>query len=264
MCIRDRDEWFLGGRRRFLTVPIMAFTFRHCIRTYDHIILISPYSRRVARFRPQTRLYDVENAIDDRFFEVVREDFSPTVLVIGLLSELKNTLAVVRVAARLRRMVPEVRFHLLGPWRENNPAYRRSVEQFCREQDLGRTVRFFGHVPRETVAAELQEAACLFLPSFQENAPIVIAEAMAVGVPVVASRVGGIPWMVADGKTGLLFDPHRPDEMVQCLSRLLLDRPLCEQMGREARLQASRRFRAEGVAERTLRVYQQVIDDHRP
>lgn len=88
---------------------------------------------------------------------------------------------------------------------------------------------------------------------------MVIAEAMAAGVPVVASRVGGIPWMVEDGKTGYLFDPHRLDEMVDRLERLLMDGNWCRQMGQNARQVAEGRFRAEVVAQKTLKVYETAL-----
>jgi glycosyltransferase involved in cell wall biosynthesis len=108
--------------------------------------------------------------------------------------------------------------------------------------------------------SELARAACLFLPSFQETAPMVISEAMAAGLPVAASRICGIPWMVADGTTGHLFDPHDSARMTECLLRLLTDDDFRDRAGRQARLEANRRFRSDVIAQRTLEVYQLAID----
>lgn len=255
------DEWLNGGLRRYLTVPIMSLTFSRAVRTYDHIIMISPYSREVVRFASRTRLYDIDNPIEDRFFAVERKASAPTVLAIGLLSRLKNTMAIVRAAARLRRDIPGVRFRIAGPWRGKDPACRRSVEEFCRREGLDQTVRFLGPIGREQVLVELANAACLVLPSFQENAPMVVAEAMAAGVPVAASRVGALARMVEDGKTGFLFDPYRLDEMVDSLNTLLTDHDLRQAMGQAAHEVAARRYRAEAVAKRTLEVYNKAIEE---
>ena len=76
---------------------------------------------------------------------------------------------------------------------------------------------------RKETCRELAEACCLVLPSFQETLPVAIAEAMAAGVPVVASAVGGVPEMIEEGKSGYLVDPHRPDQIADRVLRILKD-----------------------------------------
>ncbi len=259
--INPRDEWVNGGPRRYLTWPILATTFARAVKTYPHVISISPYVRRAVRFAGHTVVHDVDNPVEDAFFEVSPDVSTPTVLTVGLLSKLKNTLGLVQVASRVRQRVPGVRFRIVGPWREGSQRYRRSVERFCERGGLHDTVHFVGRVDREAILSELAGASCLALPSFQENAPRVIAEAMAAGLPVAASSVGGIPWMVSEGKTGLLFDPNRPDQMVDALVRLLSDEALRSQMGQSARQEADRRFRADVVAGLVREVYQRAIED---
>jgi glycosyltransferase involved in cell wall biosynthesis len=74
--------------------------------------------------------------------------------------------------------------------------------------------------------AEIARSDMLVLPSFMEGLPIVLMEAMALGVPVVASRVAGIPELIEDGTGGLLFTPSRWDELAGCMERLLTERTL--------------------------------------
>lgn len=85
---------------------------------------------------------------------------------------------------------------------------------------------------------------------------------MAAGLPVLASPIGGIPWMIEEGKAGLLFDPRKQREMADCLIEVLRDPALCERMGQAAREKARRRFRPDVVARETLDVYQQAIDEY--
>ena len=89
-----------------------------------------------------------------------------------------------------------------------------------------------------------------------------IEEAMAAGVPVLASRVGGVEWMVEHERTGFLFDPYRPDELGQHLTRILTDECLRDRMGAAARDWASENYRLEGVVDRTMAVYERAIAEH--
>lgn len=260
--INPRDEWLSGGVRRFVTVPIMAMTFHRSIKAYDHVVLISPYPRQALCFGRDARLHEIDNPVDDEFFDVARAEQAPTVLTVGLLSALKNTRAVVETAARIRRAVPDVRFRIAGPWRAGSVGYRRAVERLREETDLRDTVPFLGSLSRQEILAELAGASCLLLPSFQENAPRVIAEAMAAGVPVAASKVGGIPWMVRDGETGRLFEPTNLNQMVEAVQGILTDDQQRARMGQAARREAERRFRPDAVAARIIDVYRQAIRDH--
>ena len=85
------------------------------------------------------------------------------------------------------------------------------------------SVRFAGLLPEEQTLVEIARSDLLVLPSFMEGLPIVLMEAMALGVPVVASRVAGIPELVEDGSTGLLFSPSDWDDLTAKMERLLTD-----------------------------------------
>jgi starch synthase len=96
---------------------------------------------------------------------------------------------------------------------------------------------------REEVQAVIQAADCLVCPSiWQEAAGLVNIEALACGVPVVASRVGGIPEIVEHGATGLLFAAGEPDELAAAIRRLMEDPDLVAKMGEAARTAAIARF----------------------
>lgn len=104
-------------------------------------------------------------------------------------------------------------------------------------------VRFTGHVNRDEVAELLRGARAAVVPSVSlENSPLGVLEAMAAGVPVVASAVGGVPELLNDGVEGLLVPPRDTDALAQALSRLASDQELATTMGRAGHERASRDF----------------------
>ena len=94
-------------------------------------------------------------------------------------------------------------------------------------------VRFAGRLGERDTLAAIAAADILVLPSFMEGLPIVLMEAMAMGTAVVASRVAGIPELVEDGKSGLLFTPSDWNELADCMRRLVADDALRDRRGRD-------------------------------
>ena len=100
-----------------------------------------------------------------------------------------------------------------------------------RARAAGVEAEFLGVVPHGQLPRHFRSADCFVLPSLSEGNPKALIEAMASGLPCAASARGGIPSMLEDGVTGLLFDPERVEDIAGAVSRLLADRPL----GRRAR-----------------------------
>jgi glycosyltransferase involved in cell wall biosynthesis len=110
-------------------------------------------------------------------------------------------------------------------------ALRRRAEEIAPER-----IRFVGHLGRDELLATVRAARAVVMPSeWYENAPMSALEALASGVPVVATRLGGLPEMVRDGETGLLVAPGDPDGLGAALRRLEDDSGLAAQLGRRGR-----------------------------
>jgi glycosyltransferase involved in cell wall biosynthesis len=122
---------------------------------------------------------------------------------------------------------------------------------------LERRVYFLGY--RDDVDALLSECDALVLPSTLEATPYVVIEAMASGLPVVASNVYGIPEIVRDGETGILVDPLAEDALVRAISALARDRALGARMGRAARKRYEEIFRIERCVEETQAIYRDLL-----
>jgi glycosyltransferase involved in cell wall biosynthesis len=234
-------------------VPLEHFTYRH----FDDFVCISRYAARVVGTRAHT--YPIPNAVDARLFRVrrtARSQHPPYLLFVGVLAPLKRPADLLVAHARLRREFPTLRTVFCGHTEDRR--YEKAMLRMVDDQTI-EGVELLGHTSRERLARLLSEAAALVLPSAQENAPMVIGEAMAAGVPVVATRVGGIPDMIRHGETGLLYEPGDVDGLTHCLRGLLGDAALRERLGQKARLWAQSSYTPERVAEATVAVYRHLL-----
>jgi L-malate glycosyltransferase len=163
---------------------------------------------------------------------------------------LKRVPDVVRIFAKVRQAIPSVLILVGdGPERENAEA---AVESLGVRQD----VRFLGQ--SDAVADILREGDLFLLPSTSESFGLSALEAMACGVPVIASKVGGLPEVVLDGVTGELVPPDDLDEMAQRAIALLSVRDRWSEM-REAAIERSRVFAADKVVPRYEAMYEQIV-----
>jgi glycosyltransferase involved in cell wall biosynthesis len=136
---------------------------------------------------------------------------------------------------------------------EEGPALRAKAAALGLE---GR-VHFLGH--RADVAAILPECDALVLTSTLEATPYVLVEAMAAGIPVVASGVFGIPEIVRDGETGILIDPRSSESVARAIALLAADRDRRARMGEAGRARYERMFRIERCVEETQAVYRELL-----
>jgi glycosyltransferase involved in cell wall biosynthesis len=221
-----------------------------------HIVSISPYVRREIERLTDGEIYDIENPVDERFFEAsCKEPFDrrDRVLCAGWLSERKNTIGAIEAFGVAVRAGAPGKLVIAGEVVQ--PSYGERVRARVKHLGLDDRVEFVGSLNRDDLLAELGRARALLLTSRQENAPMIIAEAMAAAVPVVASNRCGIPFMVREGETGFLVHPDDSGSAGERLTRLLLDAQLAESFGARARAAALDRFHPQRAARRTLELY---------
>jgi glycosyltransferase involved in cell wall biosynthesis len=238
-----------------------AFRRRLVAAVFDrarHVIVLSPtvaehYADRLRR----ARVWVIENPVDELFFERRGEPDPDVLLFSGLLIRRKglpNLLEAFRLARERR---PEARLRLAG--RDTEPDHAEELREAVRRGGMEDAVTFLGALAPEELAREIAGAAAMVLVSRQETLPVAIQEAMAVGRPVVASPVGGVPSIVRDGETGFLVEHGDPSALAARLVALMEDAALRRRMGENARRLAEERFRPDSVCRRTRDVYREVI-----
>ena len=253
----------LTGWRNRLRGFLDAHYERYVMRRAQHLIVISPYVEGVFAGVFSGQSYLVDNPCDGAFFGLRRQPVPGRLLFAGLLTPRKGVLPLLRSLCLVRERIPEAHLRVAGPTAVD-PHYFRACEAYVRDTGLSLAVTFLGHLGQEEILREYATSSALVMPSFQETAPIAIGQAMAAGLPVVATRAGGVPWMLEDGVTGTTLPVSRrpdgdPEALADALCRVLQDPDRADKMAQRAKQVAERRFRPEVVARRTREVYQRVI-----
>jgi glycosyltransferase involved in cell wall biosynthesis len=187
-----------------------------------------------ARTCTAERTVVIPNAIGVQHAPSARHDRErPLLVTVGRLKAPKDFLTLVRALALLPRGSFDALIVGDGP-------DRADLEAEIRRLGIGERVHLAGE--RRDVSALLAGASVFVLPSVSEGLPVSVLEAMAAGLPVVGSRVGGMPELVVEGETGLLVEPGDPDELAAALGRLLAERELRRRLGDAGRERARRRF----------------------
>lgn len=211
---------------------------------------------------PGERLVTIPNWIDLKEYAGIRParraEGPPVFLYLGWIETYKGALDLVHAVGRARVELAGARVIVCGRG-SALPEARRLTE----ELGLQEIIDFRGWVLGEQKRAVLAESDVLVLPSHLEGLPNALLEAMATGLPVIATRVGAIPDVVEDGKCGLLIEPGDVEALGRSMSRLAGDPGERERMGAAAREKIARDHDIEIAWPRMLAAMRAVVDDRR-
>ena len=169
------------------------------------------------------------------------------ILHVGRFDIPKNHAGLLEAFRLLLEKRPKCRLYLVG-----DGDLRSDMEALAQEKGIADAVEFCGM--QSNVYPYLHDADIFTLPSIYEGNPMTIIEAMGSGLPIVASRVGGIPDMISDGVSGILVDPE-PQSICEGLARLVDDSSLRQRLGQMANVQ-SQAFSAEHMARDYIACYE--------
>jgi glycosyltransferase involved in cell wall biosynthesis len=172
----------------------------------------------------------------------------PIVLTIARLDAQKGISHLLDAAAG----VPGASFAIAGDGPD-----RAALEARATSLGLGERARFLGH--RRDVPALLAAADLFVLPSLYEGLPLAVLEAMAAGVPVIATAIGGTDEIVRDGETGMLVPPADPHALVAAITQTLSDRDRAMRLAAEARSYVERQYSVESMVGAVSRLYDSLL-----
>jgi glycosyltransferase involved in cell wall biosynthesis len=243
-----------AGRRFRARQHLLRFVERASFLRAETIVANSSYV--VAHVPPDRRWRTVllPNPVDPLYFEPSGVPCQVgRITFVGRLIPRKAPDVLLRALPLVQRAVPAAHVRLVGP--VDDVAYFAELRRLGQVAGPPGSVAFVGARHGTSLRAEYAAAAVVVLPSREENAPVAIAEAMAVGRPVVATRVGGVADLVADGTTGRLCPAGDVSGLAASLVEVLADERRQAQMGLVARASASQRFNLEQIAASHASIY---------
>ncbi len=244
----------VGGRPfsfHWLAARLESFTLP---RT-DGVVCITSYTRAAVQALAR-RTWLLPNAVDAAFFDLNAArlpEQPPVILCVGTIYPLKNQNAFIKA---LDPLAKRLRFKLIFLGLPDRGAYGAEFLELVKARDW---CEYVGQADRDRVRELFSRASILALPTLEDNCPMVVLEAMAAGVPVLASNVGGLPDLITHEKTGIFCDPQHPDSFREGVARLLENPDLARRLAENAKMEALRRFHPQTIARRHLEIYREVL-----
>lgn len=249
-------HWHGGGfvaffeRCRPWQKALVRFVFRRCQRV---IALSGQWQQTLSSLVPGSRVVTLTNPILVPEKAAPLDSQPPRVLFLGAVSSAKGVFELLQAWRGVVAVVPAARLRMGG--QGSIEAGRRLAE----ELGITASVDWLGWVSGPDKERELHQASLLVLPSHMEAMPMAVLEAMAAGVPVVASSVGGIPLAVRDGIDGLLVAPRQVEPLRDAMLSLLGDAARRAEMGRRAREHVCEEFAAEVIVPQIPALWREVL-----
>lgn len=253
--IKELKYW--RGLQFIFSTTIEKTNEKYVLSKIPNIIVTSPHSKDVIRNITNSNIYVVPNGVDFEKIQKIRaEDIlkHPAILFVGGLGKVKGIDVLLNAVPIIQKEIQNLHVYIAGSGAEEG-----KLKKLVKALNIEENVKFLGFISGEEKYAYYKSADIYVQPSRYETFGVVLLEAMACGKPVIASRVGGIPFVVEDGKTGLLFESENIEELAEKVILLLRDEELRVKMG-EAGRERAREFTWERSAEMTVEVYKEVIE----
>jgi glycosyltransferase involved in cell wall biosynthesis len=243
----------------FLSTFLIRFVQSITTMNYAFADQVSPVCSYNARWEtrfgvPRSKIDVIYNGVDRNIFVEAsgKPQMVPTVVMVARIDPIKDILTFIRAAALVRDQLPEAKFIVYGS--VSVPAYYEECLTMKDELQLDQLI-FAGHT--SNMAAAYQSGDITVLSSISEAFPYSVVEAMMTGKPVIATDVGGVHEALGD--TGILVQPRDPRAMADSMLKLLRNRELRDELGREARQRALNYFTMDRVLELHLKSYIKLV-----
>ena len=247
----------LDGSMRLLTKIYERTVGKWILDRSDHIIAVSDAVKRYARALnvDEWKISVIPNGIDlCENSPNLRNEKKTHVRVafVGRLISNKGPQYLLQAAPSVLHDFPEVEFLIVG----GGPLHS-TLQSYAETLGVSKSVRFLPAVP--STSAFLRECDIYVRPSLTEGMPLTVLEAMASGVPTIATRIEGTREIIAHGKTGFLVDPKNVEQLRFYISKLVRDPKLRIRIGSQAREAMEKHNDWAAVASQTSKVYENVL-----
>jgi len=218
-----KKPYVVWGRGSDVYLPglFMRICNGSILRNADAILALTEDMRKKMTEMTSREIYVLPNGIKleqfpDISLNMRKKEGIKNILFVGSLYPIKGVQYLIMAMKIVHNKMPETRLILVGDGED-----RERLEALSIQLDIKKNVQFVGKVPHEKVQSYMHQADVFVLPSLSEGLPNVILEAMACGLPVVATRVGGVPDIIQDRVHGYLVESENADDIARKLIMIL-------------------------------------------
>jgi glycogen(starch) synthase len=271
-AIKQEGFLKLNANERFMLEfnSLLRSSEKKLMRRSDALIAVSKYTKKeLTEFYGvnEEKIHVVYNGVDVQKFKP-NEDKAGLRRKLGFEKEKKIILYVGRFYSRkglttLMQAIPKVvqdfkdaEFVLSGGGSKRNEA---KLLELAHKLKIEKHVLFVGYFPDETLPDLYAASEIFVLPALYENFPFAILEAQSTGLPVVSTKVGGIPELITENRNGLLIDPAAPEQVADAIIALLQNPKLADELGKRGRQFVEERFAWPLVTNKVLNLYNKVL-----
>ena len=197
-------------------------------------------------------MHVIPQGIDETFYSIKCNPQSNVILCVGAIAPRKGHIYTVEMFNRLRAKGIDAKLRIIGSLADK--AYYEQLKQKISESKYKEDISLEANLPREELLRAYAEAKLFVLHSREESQGIVFAEAMATGLPVVATKIGGIPYVVADEKSGLLCPYGDVETMTEMVAKLMTDEEIWQECSKVAK-EIAKGYSWADIADRIVRLY---------
>ncbi len=208
------------------------------------------YQRRFIKHLPQMSV--IPQGINARYIELHSSPLSNTILSVGAISKRKGHLYLLQAFEILCQKMENVNLVVAGVLAE--PSYYEELKMHVKNSPNADKIKILTNLPQEDLFKLYTDAQVFALHSQEESQGIVLAEAMATGMPIVATNIGGIPYVVADGQTGLLSKYADVEVFAENLIRIFNQKDLYDNMSMAAIAEAQK-YLWSAIAHKVIKLY---------
>lgn len=232
--------------------------YNKCAKGAKRIIINSPYTREcLAKFK-KTDLYELNNPVSSSYFDIDNNaEEGGRIFFAGYICDAKGVMTILEAFNILKKTYGQLTLNLAGKIVDHD--FYMKAARYVKDNKLEGFVNFLGQLDENDLMDEYRKASVFAFPSKQDVAPVSILQAMASGKAIVASNIGGIPYILDNGINGFLVDKTDSQAMADKASLFLKDEKLRREFGSRAREKVFRDYRIEAVTDKLYKIYKEVL-----
>ena len=193
----------------------------------------------------------IPNSINiNEYIFTERKELSPKLLWVRAFQDIYNPMMAIKVLIRIKKKYPNAKLCMVGPDKDGS---LKDVLTLAKKENLISSIEITGYLSKKEWIEKSKEYSIFINTTNYDNIPVSIIEAMALGLPVISTNVGGMPYLIENMENGILVEKNNPNEMANSVFKLIEDSKLTRKLTRNARLKVEK-FDSSNVKEQWRKI----------